>query len=140
MTNTTTQQITHVTRSAAFADAITPRFVLRLDAAISGANGAAYLLAAGPLGELLGLSPPLLRVLGAVLVAFAAAAWIAASRGVGRAGLLAFAVVNAAWATVSVAAALAAWGSPSAAGTVWIVAQALVVAAFAELQAISARR
>ena len=138
MTNAT-QQITGVTRSAAFAEAITPRFVLRLDAAVSGANGAAYLLAAGPIGELLGLSPSLLRTLGAVLVAFAAAAWIAASSNVGRPGLLAFAAVNAVWATGSVVAAIAGWDSPAAAGTVWIVAQAFVVAAFAELQAMSAR-
>ena len=143
MTNST-QQITDATispsRAVAFAGAISPRFVLRLDAAVSGANGVAYLVAAGPLGELLGLSPELLRVLGGVLIAFAAAAWLGASRGAGRAVLLAFAGANAAWATASIVVAIAGWGSPSVAGTVWIVAQALVVAAFAELQAISARR
>ena len=45
---------------------------LRLDAVVTAANGAAYLVAAGPLSELLGLSAPLLRVAGAVLLVFAA--------------------------------------------------------------------
>jgi hypothetical protein len=34
--------------------------------------------------------------------------------------------------------AIAGWGSPETAGTVWIVLQALVVAGFAELQVASA--
>ena len=35
---------------------------LKLDAVVTAANGAAYLAAAGPLSEVLGLSAPLLRV------------------------------------------------------------------------------
>ena len=37
------------------------RTALKLDAVVTGANGAAYLVAAGPLEDLLGLSPALLR-------------------------------------------------------------------------------
>ena len=73
------------------------RAALRLDAAVTGANGAAYLLAAGPLGDLLGLSPALLRALGVVLIAFAAVVWLTAARpAVPRPAVLAIVAVNAA--------------------------------------------
>jgi len=117
------------------------RSVLRLDGAVSGANGAAYLLAAGPLGDLLGLSPGLLRLLGGVLVAFAAAVWLASARpAIARGSVLAVVAVNALWAIASVVLAVAGVDSPTVAGTVWIVAQAIVVAAFAELQLTALRR
>ena len=44
------------------------RLALLLDAAVTGANGVAYLAAAGPLGDLLGLPAGLLRGFGAVLL------------------------------------------------------------------------
>ena len=108
---------------------------MRLDAVVTGANGAAYLVAAGPLGDLLGLAPSLLRGVGAFLLAFAVLVWLAP-----RAVVPAVVVANAAWAAGSVVAAIAAWGSPTTAGTVWIVLQAIVVAGFAELQLTALRR
>jgi hypothetical protein len=120
---------------------VTLRGALLLDAAVTGANGAAYLLAAGPLGDLLGLSPTLLRLLGAVLVAFALVVWLTATRpAVPRAAVVAIVALNAAWALASVVVAIGGWTSRTTIGTVWIVAQALVVAAFAELQATALRR
>ena len=114
---------------------VTLRDVLKADALTSGANGAAYLLAAGPLGDLLGLSPALLRGLGVVLLAFGALVWVVATRpAVPRGAALAIAGVNAAWVAASIAALAAGGLSPTAAGTVWIVAQAIVVAGIAELQ------
>ena len=111
------------------------RTALRLDGAVSGANGVAYLLAAGTLGDLLGLSPDLLRLLGGVLVAFAAVVLLTAARpSIPRPAVLAIVAVNALWAVASIAAAIGGLDSPTAAGTIWIVAQAIVVAAFAELQ------
>jgi len=112
-----------------------------LDAAVTGVNGAAYLLAAGPLGELLGLSPTLLRVLGGILVAFALAVWLTATRSaVPRGVVVAIVAVNAAWAVGSVAVAIGGWTSPTTIGALWVVAQAIVVGAFAELQATALRR
>ena len=111
---------------------------LRLDAVVTGANGAAYLVAAGPLGDLLGLSPALLRGAGAALLAFAAVVWLAPARP-GRA-VTAIVAANAAYAAGCLVAAILGAGSPTAAGTVWIVLQALVVAGFAELQLAGARR
>lgn len=117
------------------------RSTLTLDTAVTAANGVAYLLAAGPLGDLLGMSPGLLRLLGGVLVAFAAAVWLTAARAVVRRGaVLAIVIVNALWAIGSLVAAIGGLDSPTVAGTAWIVAQAIVVAAFAELQLTALRR
>jgi hypothetical protein len=116
-------------------------FSLKLDAIVSGANGAAYLVAANPIGDLLGLSPSLLRGIGAFFVVFAAAVWLAAARRADDALVVTgIAAANVAWALGSLAAAVAGWGTPTTVGTVWIVAQALVVAGFAELQLLGLRR
>jgi hypothetical protein len=110
---------------------------LLLDAAVTGVNGVAYLAAAGPLEDLLGLPASWLRVAGVVLVAFATfVALVSRKPSAGAVG--AIVAVNAAWAVGSVVFAIAGWGSPETAGTVWIVLQALVVAGFAELQVASA--
>ena len=113
------------------------RTALRLDAVVSAANGAAYLVAAGPLGDLLGLSAPLLRGVGAFLLAYAAFVWLAQAS---RASARIVVAGNAAWAAGSIVAAIAGWGDPTTAGTVWIVMQGVVVAGFAELQLAGLRR
>lgn len=117
------------------------RLVLRLDAAVTAANGAAYLALAGPLEDLLGLEPSLLRPVGALLLVFAAAVWlVAGQRPIQRAPVLAVVAVNGLWVAGSLAHAGFGWGSPEAAGTVWVALQALVVAAFAEVQALTRPR
>ncbi len=119
----------------------TPRTALALDAAVSGANGAAYLVAAPLLDDLLGLPPAVLRPAGAFLVAFAAAlALAAASRPVRPGPLRVGIAVNAGWVVASVAAAVLGWGSPTTVGTVWILLQAAAVAGFAGLQRAALRR
>lgn len=115
------------------------RTALTLDAAVTGANGLAYLAAAGPLSDLLGYSPSLLRGVGAFLLVFTAVVALTAMRPA-RGAVRAIVATNAAWAAGSVVAALAGWGSPDTAGTVWVVLQAVVVAAFAELQLMGLRR
>jgi hypothetical protein len=57
-----------------------------------------------------------------------------------RAGVLAIVAGNVAWVALSLAAAAAGWGSPSTAGTVWTVVQAVTVGVFAELQVLGLRR
>ncbi len=111
------------------------RDVMRFDAVVTGANGVAYLALAGPLEDLLGLSSPLLRGVGAFLVAFAAFVALAGTR-----SPLVVIGGNIAWAAGSVVAAVAGWGSPETVGTVWIVLQAITVGAFAELGLIGLRR
>jgi hypothetical protein len=109
------------------------RGALVLDALVTGANGAAYLVAAGPLEDLLGIPAAWLRGAGAVLLAFAAVVWLT-SRRPGARAVLAIVAVNALWTLGSVVLAIAGWQDPTTVGTVSIVLQALVVAGFAELQ------
>ena len=136
----TTASLT-ASRSAAVPERSLLRVALKLDAVVTGANGAAYLVLAAPLGDLLGHSPWLLRGLGAFLVAFAAGVAFTATRPrIPRAAVLPVVAANAAWAAGSVAAAIAGWGSPATAGTVWTVLQAVTVAGFAELQLLGLRR
>ena len=115
------------------------RRALRLDAVVSGANGVAYLAAAGPLGDLLSMPAGVLRAVGAFLVVFAAAVWLTSSRP-RRGAVKAIIALNAVWVVESLAvAALGAW-SPSTSGTVWTVMQAGAVAALAALQVAGRRR
>lgn len=112
------------------------RLALKLDAVVTGANGAAYLALAGPLEDLLGVDAALLRGIGAFLLAFAAFVAVVATRpDVPRAGVTAVIEGNVLWVIASLAFAVAGVSSPDTAGTVWTVMQAAVVAGFAGLQA-----
>ncbi len=76
----------------------------------------------------------LLLGLGVFLVLYGTAVGLAASRPLPSATAVKVIVdANALWAVLSVVA-LAAWLEPTTAGTVWIPAQAVTVAAFAALQ------
>jgi hypothetical protein len=115
------------------------RLVLKLDALVTGANGVAYLAAAGPLEDLFGVDAAALRPIGAFLMLFAAGVWLVATRpAIPRAAVMAIASANALWMIASLVFALAAVSSPTTVGTVWIVLQALVVGGFATLQAATA--
>ena len=114
------------------------RLILKLDAVVTGVNGVAYLLLADPLEDLLGLSPALMRPIGAFLVLFAAAVWFVATRPT-RPAVLTIVAANGAWAVGSIAFAAAGASSPTTVGTVWVVLQALVVGGFAALQALASR-
>ena len=108
---------------------------LKLDAIVTGANGAAYLAAAGVLDSALGVDAALLRALGSFLLVFAAAVWIVATRpAVPRAAVRAIVAANAAWALASLVVLVADSFSPTTVGSVWIALQAVVVAGFAALQ------
>ncbi|MFI8489087.1 hypothetical protein [Streptomyces rubrogriseus] len=129
---------------AALARTAEPRLMLRrflaLDAAVTGANALAYLALSGPLGRYLGAGSGLLLALGAFLAVYAGCVGLLAARS--RPPALAvrgIAEANLAWAAVSFAA-LALWLTPTTAGAVWTVLQALVVAAFALLQHASLRQ
>ena len=117
------------------------RVALDLDAAVTGANGLAYLVAAGPLADLFGLDAAFLRGIGAFLVAFAVlVAFTGTRERISRPAVHAVVAANLAWAAASAVMAIAGLGSPEAAGTVWIAMQAFVVAAFADLQMLGLRR
>jgi hypothetical protein len=128
-----------MTTTTAPAPASLLRLALRLDAVVTGLNGAAYLLAAGPLSGLLGLPAGWLRGVGVFLLAYAAAVWLVGTRPTPSA-VRTVVAANALWAAGSVAAVLAGLGSPTTVGAAWLVLQALVVAAFAVLQSAGLRR
>ncbi|OII63705.1 hypothetical protein BJP40_23330 [Streptomyces sp. CC53] len=113
-----------------------PRTMLRrflaLDAAVTGANGLAYAVASAPLSRLLGVDATLLSALGVLLVLYSTAVGLVAARPSATAVRL-IVDANALWAALSVVA-LAAWLEPTTAGTLWVPAQAVTVAAFAALQ------
>ncbi|MFB6899468.1 hypothetical protein [Streptomyces hydrogenans] len=110
------------------------RRFLALDAVVTGANGLAYALASGPLGELLGVDSALLLGLGLFLTAFAAGVGWLASRPQPPALAVKLVVdANLLWAVLSLVA-LAAWLDPTTVGLVWTPMQAGTVAGFAVLQ------
>jgi hypothetical protein len=116
------------------------RGVLKLDALVTGANGAVYLLAAGAIDSLLGVPRQFLGPVGVFLLAFAAVVWYLATRKVVRRPmLLGVAAANIAWMLASIVFLVAGWHSPSTAGVVWTALQAGVVALFAALQLIASR-
>jgi hypothetical protein len=115
------------------------RTALRLDAVVSGLNGAAYLLIAGPLSDLLGLSAGVLRAVGIFLLVYAAAVWLVGVRPVAPAVRVVI-TGNLLWSAGSIAVVVADLGTPTTIGAVWLVLQAIVVAGFAALQIAGLRR
>ncbi|GAA2256629.1 hypothetical protein GCM10010415_17200 [Streptomyces atrovirens] len=126
------------TQLAVLARTVEPQRMLRrflaLDAVVTGANAVAYLALAGPLGRFLGAGSGLLLGLGAFLAVYAAGVGLLAARSHPPAlGVRIVVEANLTWTAVSLAA-LALWLTPTAAGAVWTVLQALTVAGFALLQ------
>jgi hypothetical protein len=98
------------------------------------------LAGAGVVGPLLGISESLLRYAGIILVPFAAGVYSLSTRPVSRGAVLAVIVLNGLWVAGSVALLAAGGIAPTALGTAFVVAQAVVVAIFAELQYAGLRR
>ncbi|MGY1770032.1 hypothetical protein [Blastococcus sp. SYSU D00813] len=117
------------------------RLALRLDAAVTGANGAAYLLAAPLLADLLGVPAGALRGLGAFLLVYAGAVALVAARPVVPAAATeAVVAANTLWAAGSVAVVVTGRFELTGAGTAWVLLQAAVVAGFAAVQLVALRR
>lgn len=117
------------------------RRALLADAVVSGATGVLMLVGAGLVDELLGLPAALLRYAGLSLFPFVAFVfWLAARETPPQSGVVAVIVANILWAASSIVLLFTGWIEPSALGIAFIVAQALVVAVFAELQYIGMRR
>ncbi|MEU5461222.1 hypothetical protein ACH4KU_24175 [Streptomyces althioticus] len=118
------------------------RRLLALDALVTGANALAYLALSGPLGRFLGIGSGLLLALGAFLALYAAGVGLLAARPhPPTAGVRGVVEVNLAWTAASFLA-LVLWLSPTTAGAVWVVLQALVVGGLAlvQHQALKARQ
>lgn len=121
--------------SARLPDRSLLRTALALDAVVTGVNGAAYLAGAKLLEDLLGLDQALLRGVGVFLLAYGLAVGLLATRPlISRRLAWSVVAVNAVWAAESLVVVGLGWSSPTVAGAVWIVLQALVVGGFALLQ------
>lgn len=122
---------------------VTPflRNVLFADALVSGAAGILMMLGAPLLSPLLGLPGELLFWAGLVLVPFVAMLVVLARRvTVSRLLMIDIIVINALWVVASFGLLISGLVAPNALGIAFVVAQALAVAVFAELQFIGIRR
>ena len=117
------------------------RLALRIDAAASGALGVAGVVAAPALSDLLGPPAPLLFGVGVFFVVFALALLVLAARpSIPRAAARTVVVGNGLWVVGSVVATVAGWNALTAPGVGVVLAQALAVAVFADLQWLGLRR
>lgn len=111
------------------------RAILTLDAIASGAMGLLLLLGATVLDGLFDLPVTFLRVTGAILLPWAVALLVAASRQpVNRLAVRAIALVNVAWIAGSLVLLAGTWVDPSALGVAFVIVQAIAVAGFAAIQ------
>jgi hypothetical protein len=117
------------------------RQALLADAATSGACALLMLIGSGPLSGLLGLPAALLQGAALVLIPWTAAlAYLATRESLTSVAVWAVIVANAVWAADSAWLLLSGWVAPTAAGTAFVVAQALAVVMYAELQWVGLRR
>jgi len=117
------------------------RQFLALDAVVTGSNGLGYLLLAGPLESLLGVSADLLRPIGAFLLAFGVLLAVVALRSnISRVATVSIIAGNALWTIVSLLALVTGSLTPTVLGGIWVATQAVVVAGFATAQAWALRR
>lgn len=115
------------------------RRVLLADAVMSGAAGLLMLLGAGLLPEMLDLPAALLRTAGLILLPYAAFVVYVANRSQ-RPMVWAVILINALWTIDSVVLLLSGWVTPNALGYAFVLAQAVAVAVFAELEYVGLHR
>ncbi len=117
------------------------RLALLADAVASGATGILLAAAAEPLAAPLGLPLALLREVGLLLIPYAALlVYLATRASTPRLPAQLIVAGNVLWVIGSVALLISALVSPTALGTAFVVAQALIVAILAALQAMGLKR
>jgi hypothetical protein len=117
------------------------RRVLMLDAVATGATALLAVALASTLAGWLGLPAGLLRGAGLILIPFVAlVAWTAARAQTPAGAVWTIIAMNGAWVIASVGLLLSGLVAPTLWGTAFVIAQAVVVGAFAELQIIGVRR
>ncbi|SDX17898.1 hypothetical protein [Lysobacter enzymogenes] len=117
------------------------RRVVQADLAVSAAAGALQLAAAEPLARLTAIDAGFLRGSGLVLMAWVAfLGWTLSRRTIAAPLAWTLIAVNLAWVAASVLVWLEGAIAPNTLGTVYVLAQAAVVAVFADLQYFGLRR
>lgn len=117
------------------------RNLLFADAAAGAASGVLLLAAPAFLAGLFGLPVTLLLVCGAILLLFGAGIlYLATRRPIPRPGVWVLIGLNVLWVLDSALLLASGWVTPSATGQAFVIAQALVVAVFAELEYFALRK
>jgi hypothetical protein len=117
------------------------RKVLLADAGATAVTAIAMTFGASALSDILRLPAMLLLAAGLVLVPYAAlVAYLATRERLRSTVLWTLIACNVLWALECTLLAFAGWVAPSALGSAFLVAQAVVVIAFAELQYVGLRR
>lgn len=126
---------------SSFVSSLTLRQVLFADAAISGATGLLMIFGAGLLEGLLGVPAAFLSYAGLVLIPYVAfVVYVGTRQDLSRPAVWAVVVMNALWAAAGILILVPGWIAPTALGYAFIIAQAVVVALFGELQYMRLRR
>lgn len=116
------------------------RRVLIADAVISGGCSLMFTIFAGVLSDPLGFSEQFLRTLGLSLLPFMALVLYVGTRAtISRSATTGIATLNLLWVVGSVLLLASGWSDPSTPGVAFVIAQALMVLTFAELQFVSLR-
>jgi hypothetical protein len=117
------------------------RRVLMLDAAATAATGLMLAFGASLTKDLLGLPQSLMQYAGLSLLPFAALVGFLATRTtISRPAVWAVIAYNALWSIDSIVLLMTGAVAPTALGYAFVIAQALVVALFAELEYVGLRR
>jgi uncharacterized protein YjeT (DUF2065 family) len=124
---------------------IQPSLLLRraflLDTIVSGMMALLLTFGAGTLAPLLELPEQLLRETGLFLIAYTAlVGWLATRQSMPKALVMIVIAGNAAWTLASIALLFSGAVTPNGLGEVFVIAQAMVPGALAELQYIGLRR
>jgi hypothetical protein len=117
------------------------RYALLADAVASGATGALMIAGADLLTGVLGLPVALMREAGLLLVPYVALVTVVGTREtIARAPVRAIIALNVLWVAGSAGLLISGLVAPSALGTAFVIAQAVAVGVFAELQFMGLRR
>ena len=117
------------------------RYALLADAVASGATGLLLIAGADLLTGLLGLPVALMREAGLLLVPYVAlVAFVGTRETISRPAVHAIIVLNVLWVAASIGLLMGGSVAPTALGTAFVIAQAVAVGVFAELQFIGLRR
>ena len=117
------------------------RFALLADAVASGATGLMMIAGADLLTGLLGLSVALMREAGLLLVPFVAlVAYVGTRQNIPHGAVKTIIALNVLWVLASAGLLVSGLVAPTALGYAFVIAQAIVVGVFAELQFTGLRR
>ena len=117
------------------------RFALLIDAAASGATGLLLIAGAGLLTSWLALPVDLMRAAGLILVPYVAfVAYVGTRPEISRTAVWTVIAANAVWVVASAGLLVSGLVAPTALGYAFVIAQAVAVGVFAELQFIALRR